>query len=779
MGVKNITNINKCTATDIVDYFGDIIGDDLESIIYKLYSKKMKNEDKEYIDKFVRNLNLTDQNEINRVRKNMIYSLLHQSIQNNDYNIKLKILYEIYVRYNEQLSKPENAKKMKKLKDIILEGNEAVVLSHNDGNELRYDIITREEPKSLDSAPHDESKDLIGTAIDTITCIEDFNQIIKIPTLASSIVRKRLIEFMYDLGADTKEVQELTQSSVFKDNNKILNSAEVDTLFNNEDISDLFNKYLIQYLKENMHLIDIDVLYKNAVARLILGIKIKSGEEIDEVEMRDEIKQEDVSNAIRNSIRYLEKFYKELAKKPSNKNIGYQLCSQDGREIITIDLEYIKKFLQRCTKYKYYSDEDIEVIHRQIKQGILPENMDVRRIAQINIDDLINVSKSYEAIEYDEEKKAKLKACGLDIIKYLKEIDVISSDEQLLELYINGDLNVDMMQETGVPELPEEIHIESFRKVYEQATGDDEGVQKRKLARYSELYKKLIEEAKLDKDNLVTNLIETYGEDSGNKVLVDLYNLGMINLEDCINWVGTGILTDIFEMENRNIQPSQINSLYHNNKLSLNEIANLILRIPNVEERYITIASIFPEISESEERQELLYSTIDVDKSISKGEKSTHGTKEPTARHDYNKHITDSTYRFNLIRLFDPEYFMEMTADGHAIIKLPNFNKVMIEKMLDTKKQEGYGAASYILDENYYVDNETEIKIDGRINRKELSKALKEERAVRIFHVVDKWGEQIKQYLEGVSNTKYTGEEEQAINAAIESIRNSVKIIGK
>jgi len=100
----------------------------------------------------------------------------------------------------------------------------------------------------------------------------------------------------------------------------------------------------------------------------------------------------------------------------------------------------------------------------------------------------------------------------------------------------------------------------------------------------------------------------------------------------------------------------------------------------------------------------------------------------------------------------------------------------MIEKMLDTKKEEGYGAASYILDENYYIDNEDAIKINGKINRRELSRALKEERAIRIFHVVHKWGEQIKQYFEEVSQSKYTEEEEKAINAAIENIKNSVKI---
>ena len=110
MKVKNITSIDKCKATDIVDYFADIIGDDLESIIYKLYNQRLKNEDKEYIDNFVNMLNLSNPEEIKRIRKKMIYTLLQQSSQNEDRNIKLKILYEIYVKYNEQLLKPAQEK---------------------------------------------------------------------------------------------------------------------------------------------------------------------------------------------------------------------------------------------------------------------------------------------------------------------------------------------------------------------------------------------------------------------------------------------------------------------------------------------------------------------------------------------------------------------------------------------------------------------------------------------------------------------------------------------
>lgn len=778
MKVKNITSIDKCKATDIVDYFADIIGDDLESIIYKLYNQRLKNEDKEYIDNFVNMLNLSNPEEIKRIRKKMIYTLLQQSSQNEDRNIKLKILYEIYVRYNEQLLKPAHAKKMKMLKDLMLEERDAVVLSH-DGDILKYDIITRDEQKSIDDITNKDSKELLGVGIDVLVGVEDFEQIVKIPNLASSIVRKCLIDFMYELGKDRQDVKDVTQTDIFKDNNKILNSVELRTLCGSETISKSFEEYLIDYLKQNIQLIDTDTLYRNAAARLILGIRLNNGEIIDEIELQEEMEQEEMQSATRNSIRYLEKFYKELARRPSDKRMAYQISGQGGKEIITVDLEYIKNFLQRCTKYKYFSDADILAIHSQIKQGILPEDMQVRKIANIDINDLVNASRSYEEIEDDPDMKTRLKSCSLDIVKYLKEIGTISSDEQLLELYLSGDLHLDIIQEVEIAELVEQNYIDAFQKMHKEVNSEENGVQKKRFVRYSELYKKLIEKEQLDKDELIEKLFEQYGEDSENKMLIDLYNSGIINLEECISWGGTAILQTIFEMENRNIQPSQINSMYYKKLLSLNEIANLILRIPNREERYITIASIFPEVAESEERQELVYKTIDVDNTVSKKDKTDIEGKQvgtTGGNNEYKKHITDSIYRFNLIRLLDAEYFMEMTADGHAIIKLPNFKKVMIEKMLDTKKEEGYGAASYILDENYYVDNEAAIKINGKIDRRELSKALKAERATRIFHVVHKWGEQIKQYFEDVSQSKYTEEEEKAINAAIENIKNSVKI---
>lgn len=793
MSSKNIASFDKCTATDIIDYFDDIIGNDLEEIIYSLYDARLENSDKAYIDDFINTTNLTNINEISKLRKNMIYRLLQQSTQNQDENIKFKILYEIYARYRTQLTKPENKNKLKKLRDIILEDREAVVLSHHDKGKLRYDIITRDEPKSIDSIVNNQTRELIEIALDSIAALEDLDQIIKYPMLASNIIRKCLIEFMYELGARNSDVEEVTQEPVFKDNNKILNIEELKTIMGDQEILNLFNLYVLDYLRHNLQFIDTDTLLKNSVARLILGIRINSGEEIEEIELKENFEEEEVQSAMRNSIRCLKKFYNELEKRPNSRNGAYQISGRDGREIITIDMDYIEQFLQRCTQYKYFTDEDIELIHNQIKQGIIPEDMQVRQIANISIDDLVTASKSYESTEEDEEKKAKLLSCSLELIKYLRETGAISNDEKLLEMYLNGELNIDILDSVEMPEILEENYIEKFKTIYEETEKDDEeSTHKKKLIRYSELYKRLMSETKLDKDNLVEKLVEQYGEERGNKILIDLYNLGMINLEDCINWAGTDILKNLFEMENRNIQPNQINNLYHNNILSINEIADLILMIPNVEERYITIASIFPEMSESEERQELIYKTIKVEKALNNKTKTDgNGIIHPVIPTDYNKHITDSTYRFNLIRLFDKEYFMEMTADGHAIIKLPKFKKVMIEKMLDTKKEEGYGAATYIVDEDYYLANEDDIKVEGKVNRKELIRALKMEKADRFSHIVEQsdgkenknkkrvsWGEQLKRYFTGLSQSRYTEEEEKEIDNAIENINNSVRIIG-
>jgi len=792
MGSKNIRNLETCTATDIIDYFEDIIGNDLEEIIYNLYDARLENTDKQYIDEFIRTTNLTDINEINNVRRNLIYGLLQQSEQNKDESIKCKILYEIYTKYHDKLMKPENKKRMKKLKDIILENRNAIVLSHHDKGKLKYDIITRDEGKSTNNIANEQTRELIEISLDSITTLEDLDQIIKYPMLASNIVRKCLIEFMYELGARNSEVEEVTQEGIFKEDKRILNTEELEQFLGEQEILNLFKLYVIDYLRNNIQLIDMDTLLKNSVARLILGIRVNSGEKIDEIRLKEDFEDEEVQNAMRNSIKCLQKFYDELQKRPNSKTMSYQISGQDGREIITIDMNYIKHFLQRCTQDKYFTDEDILQIHNQVKQGILPEDIQVRKIANISMDDLINASKTYEDITDDEKEKAKLLLCSLELIKYLRETGAISNDEQLLEMYLNGELNIEILDSIELHEILEENYIEKFKTIYEATKQEDEeDINRKKFIRYSELYKRRISANKLKKDNLVMNLLEKYGLDRGNEILIDLYNLGMVNQEECVNWCGTDILTDFFKMENRNIQPNLINNLYQEKRLSLNEIANLIMMIPNVKERYLTIASIFPKISESERRQDLIYKTIKVDKALNKRSKTENEQiPNPVIHNDYNKHITDSTYRFNLIRLFDKDYVWEMLEDGHVIIKLPKYKKVMIEKMLDTKKEEGYGAATYIVDEDYYLENENKIKVEGKIDRKELIRALKMEKADKFSHIVEvkndekekkkriSWGEQLKRYFTGLSQSRYTEEEEREIDNAIETIYNSVRIIG-
>jgi len=773
MGVKNITNINACTATDIIDYFRDIIGNDLENIIYKLYDVRMQNEDKKSIDDIVKRMNLTDKDEIQRTRSKLAYNLLQQSLYNRDYSIKMKILYQIYVRHYEALAKPENLKRLKQLKEIILENTDVRVLSnHVNERKFQYDIITREEPKSVENMRNVEIKRLVNIAFNSTVYLYDLSDFCRYEMLANIIMRKCLIDFYYAEGVNAEDIEQVVQDPVF--NSDILNTEKLNKFLDyDEQKIRLFNLHVTEFLKKNLQLIDVDKLLISSATRVILGIRINNGEDIN-----------DIDDIIKNSIKYVKDIHTELSKKVKNKYGD--------------DLTYIEEFLARCIEGKYYSDEAIKQIHEQIKQGILPEDLRVRQIANININDLINASRSYEDITDDEDAKAKLLSCSLDIIKYLRETGTISNDEQILDLYLNGDLHIDMVQETEMPEISEENYIEKFKSIYEQIPQDEEGINRKRLMRYSELYKRLASAGKIDIENLTEKLLEEY--DDGNLILSDLYGLGLTDLKYCMTWNGVDFLKYLYAIENKNIQPKQINEWFYeqedNKKLILGQLANLIRSIPTIEERYITVTSIFPD-SESFEQQFLIAKTINVEKSLSEKSKSNNGKPinpivEPIGGKESNKHLTYSADRFNLIQLFDKNHFFEMTVDGHAIIRWPRFKKVVIEKMLDKNNQQGYGAATYIVDEDYYLANEHKIRVDNKISRKELIKALKIDRADRISHIVEdekekrlSWGEKLKRYCQelaesmykdtGLAESRYTEEEEKAIDTAIGKIKNIPK----
>ena len=137
------------------------------------------------------------------------------------------------------------------------------------------------------------------------------------------------------------------------------------------------------------------------------------------------------------------------------------------------------------------------------------------------------------------------------------------------------------------------------------------------------------------------------------------------------------------------------------------------------------------------------------------------------------KMVTNPFARMRLFKELDEEYSFELITDGHGIIKLPNLKKIIIEKMLDKNKQPAYGAATYILEENYYYENYGSIVENGKINRTELYSNINVKSVDRIIHSIDGWGQSIKRILKIDENSNWSKEDIETIDTIIEKIKES------
>ena len=324
-------------------------------------------------------------------------------------------------------------------------------------------------------------------------------------------------------------------------------------------------------------------------------------------------------------------------------------------------------------------------------------------------------------------------------------------------------------------ELSDKYYINTYKKLYGETLKDRDLEKIKRFSKFASLCDRASDEGRLDKYDMFLEFMEEYEEDN----ILDLYKLETISLEECIDYAGTDILDKMFESTNRTIQPIELRKLYYGGILDFKKMSSLINKIPTNEEKYMTIITIFPDEEDSEVRRDLIDNTIAVDSNVQgKGQGKKKGmvdddNRDDTLGKDYKKHITDSTYRFQLIRNLDDKYYVEMTEDGHVVLTLPKFKKVIIEKLLDKNRQEGYGAATYILDEDYYLSNEEEINQDGRINRTRLVEANKDDEAVKIRHTIRTWGKNVKNYFEALPGTEYTEEESKRIDEIIEKIKDS------
>lgn len=772
MKLKDIKNIDDVTVVELLEILEKELDMDTESILLKMFSEEKEYEIKASLDSSLDKLGgrLTED-----LRKELKRKLLKSYILQSDFNyskeLKEKILLNICISQT-----IEKKQKISEIKSLLLKDKDFVVYaSINDKNEIKYQIIMSNSQKKVDDIKSDNLRNLVKLSINEIISVEDLPSMIKYKSLDEAIIEKLLLDFDKKMGVLNYPIGNLSGNET----EKVRERAE-QILYELEEKKDSkdeaeFRKYFKDFLIDNIQYIDTNKLLMNSATKLILGIKTKKGETNKYIHLNDI--GEDPELAMKMSICFLEHIYKELDKNSKAKNINCPLYGGDGKLIIDVDLKYIKNFLFRCTEDNYLTDANIQEIHEKIKAGELPESLEERRIANIDIDDLLNLSKAFE-LQEDKEDKEKLKECSVDLINYLKN-EKLLTDEGIIELYIEGKFNKDILENIELPDISDKYYINTYKRLYGETLNDRNLEKIKKFSRFANYCDNASKNGKFDKYDMFLDFMEEYGEDN----ILDLYKLEAISLEECVDYVGTDILDKMFESTNRTIQPIELRKLYYDGVLDFNKMSSLINKIPTEEEKYMTIITIFPDEEDSKIRKDLIDNTIVVDSSVQgngkrKGKDLDIDNDDKDKGKDYKKHITDSTYRFQLIKNLDEKYYAEMTKDGHIVLTLPKFKKVIIEKILDKNRQEGYGAATYVLDEDYYRENEEEINQEGKIDRTKLVEANKNNEAKKIRHTIRTWGKDVKTYFESLQGTEYTKEESEKIDEIIEKIKNSERLVG-
>lgn len=765
------------TLAELLKVYKDIIGKDIEKITDMPFLANVNeiNEMKKIIEQRMQKAGISREDEnYKQVRNEFAFIIISNAISsnnnlNNNDNYKLALLSEIYRRYSKELPDRE----IKRLKETILAENLYAVYTCESSKYpglKDYIIISKEGQEEVDSMRIDKSREIIMNCLEQIIFADDIESVMKskYQNGVYSIIRdKLLLEYLVDKkNMNIEEFKAILEDEGFEE-----------LIEENENIRREFRKIELEYFTHNMQYIDKTSLLLNSALRVIMGIKIVKGEEIEGTELRQDI-QGNYETQMEYSIEFLKEIRRELKRRGYvDKEYGAFI---DNKEVIRISKRDIDDFLSRCTKKDYVTDREINEIHERILEGELTRDLDKRRIANIDLDDLASASRSYEEKSEEDENRNKILECSIELAEYLIFANKTTSEE-ILSKCLEGEIDYRIVGQISMPEYSEEYYTDTFKNMYnEMVYADDVDKQKDILQRFSNLYTYLEEMGKIEinRDNLIGDIIGAFGEDFASDILDDLYELKVINLEKAIEWVGSDILYK--EYEKGNLKPLEVKRFYEQASITIQDLVNFISRLPDNGDRFMLIGSIFPEETEEEisTRELLINECLTIDSGIEEktGKKKTEGQGKSR---EYYKHITDPFARISLIRALDEDYSFEMTLDGHAIIRLPNLRRVIIEKMLDKDKQPSYGAATYILDEEYYDSNSSVIKKEGRIDRRKVINDLDSPQVTRIIHLVDSWGKNIKQYFGQSKESKWSEEEMQAIDGAIDRIKRSERVVGE
>lgn len=751
--MKSLDNL---TLVQIVDKYRDIIGDDFENFICRIIDNpKLNSRFRDAIDAEM--IIKTDKKERQNIAYRIVMGVIadDRSKSNNSNDFKRRIIAEIMRSYPDRI-KAGTRQEMKKL--ILRSPIEIFEFRSERYKGINeYQIITEDEPKSIESI-YDYKQRQLFKALLNATALTDMKSIIK-PKYRDHVLSivMRNVAMEYFIGYQKMSVQE------FKN---IYDKDEVVVDIEDRESEEKMIGLLKEYFAENFHLIDKEALLLNIAAKSMLGLRMCEGEKIKNVLLR-ETDDEEKKEKMEMSIISLRRIYNELKKGKYN-GLEHEILDDDGNSIIKITLKDVEEFLSRCTDTRYLTDLYIEKIHENLANGIFPEDLEELRIAGVGLEDITNITKSYED-EENEDRKEELLLSANALIKYLLRNSNIK-EEDIIDLYVEGNTSLKLIESMDL-EIPKEYFDNRFIELFNEDVYLDTEETNSKLKRYGELYAKLREQEHITTttDELIERISGIFGEEFVPNIIEELYKTGVVNIEEAIEWLGGEFLAAQYKQEG--LQPVEIREMYNKGKINLQELAGMISLLEDNTEKFMIISSLFPEPEAIETRQELSEICLELDEGIKeKGGKKR--IKREKAYRDYNQYITDPTARFMLIKLLDENYSFKMTLDGHAIMHLPNSNRVLIERMLDKNGKPFYGAATYILDEDCFKRNEDAIVVDNKVKRNKLSQNAESRGVEKLIHSPTGWGKGIKEIF-GINEETKSPEELEQIERAIKIVEES------
>lgn len=770
-------HIDEYTVVDILNSYKKIIGADIEKVASLVFldNSKKRRMFKEEMDGIMQEKGLDTKNDnYDKFREEIVFNEIVNNFSlnidlNYDNEVKLALLSEIYRRFAKKMTEKEK----REITDTILGEKNSYAIFKYDSEEYDgisdYAIITRYKEEKLKSVHNEVLRDCIKSAIEQTVEIDNIESVMKqgiSEQIYNVIMEKLLIKFfLEDQRMDLKE---------FKNNSD--NNSFNDILLENPEMEEEFKELLVDYFSNNLQYLDKNLLLLNSAALSILAVEMIKGRNVEELKLGNFDLDKEKSRVMAESISFIKDIYNEISKRKYD-DVEYSIKTEEGEKIITVSKELISEFLSRCTKNDYLTDEDIEKIHQDILTGTLIEDIEKRRIANVNLDDLINANNSYEEKEEESLERDKILKSNIELVKYLVD-EKITTNENLLDMYLQGNLNLKLITGIDMNELSEEYCSNKFKNLYYEMVFTQEPEKVKEIfERFAELYINLekINKIGINRDELIGDIITVLGDQFAPEILSDLHEVNFVTLEKAVEWVGADIFFE--EYKKGNLKPGEVRRFYEDKTIDLSGVANLINKLPDNGDKFMVIGSIFPE--ETEEDREIRDLLIDeclrIDSEIENnkvGNKRKEGGEKPI---DYYKHITDPFARISLIKAFDEDYSFEMTSDGHAVVKLPNLKSVVIEKMLDKNKEPSYGASTFILDEEYYEKNSFRIKKDGKIDRQEILKDVEAKKVTKIIHLINSWGKNLENYFLDKQKPNWSKDKLNVIDEAIERVKRSDK----